>query len=368
MARRGKHGLPRFVSPARDRHGVVRLRFRKGLFSTYLKSKPDTDEFWQEYQAAMEGLRRASGQIGATRHRAGTIAATVLAYYRSPEYLGLSDATKTTYRGILDRFAKAHGDKPLKGLQRQHVKAILGRMADRPHAANNLLRLLRLLFDFAIESELADSNVARGVKGYKVRSKGFATWSEAEIAAFEARHPIGTRARLAMALMLYTGQRRGDVVRMGWQHVDGDRIALSQGKTGEALTIRMHRALLDALANTPKTNMTFLVTELGAPFSPAGFGNWFREMCDQAGLKGRSAHGLRKAAARRLAEAGNSTKRIQAITGHRTLKEVERYTRDADQRRLADEAVNSMPDRSDREQNYPNLGERLDKKRRKRLK
>jgi integrase len=368
MARRNRHGLPRHVSPARDRHGVVRLRFRKGLFSTYLKAKPDTPEFWIEYQAALAGLAAASRQIGAGRHRPGTIAAAILAYYQAPEFLGLSTATKTTYRGILDRFARQHGDKPIRGLERAHIKAILGKMADRPQAGNNLLRMLKTLLDFAVEIELIPRNPARGVRGFKVRSTGFATWSEADIALYEARHPIGTKPRLAMALLLYTGQRRGDVVRLGWQHVQGERISIRQEKTGATLAIRMHASLVEALAHAPRNNLTFLTTGQGAPYSAAGFGNWFREQCDAAGLKGRSAHGLRKAAARRLAEAGNSTKRIQSVTGHKTLKEVERYTLAADQQRLADEAIETMPGRSDREQDFPNLGERLDKTDRKALK
>ncbi|WP_252909934.1 tyrosine-type recombinase/integrase [Aliihoeflea aestuarii] len=355
------------------------MRFRKGLFSAYLSgiltdeareiaALLKTADFWQAYESALKGLDAATSAIGAKRARPGSVAALILSFYRSPEFLGLSEATKATYRGILDRFARLHGEDPVKLLQRQHIKAIIGGMSDRPHAANNLLRLLRLVLDFAVDIELIPTNAARGLKGFRVKAKGFATWSEADIAAFEARHPIGSRARLAMALMLYTGQRRGDVVRLGWQHVDGSRIAVQQNKTGQALKITMHAALLDALAHAPRTNMTFLITEFGAPFTPAGFGNWFREQCDSAGLKGLSAHGLRKAAARRLADAGNSTKRIQAITGHKTLKEVERYTLAADQQRLADEAVKSMPDRSDREQNFPNLGERLDKQASKRLK
>jgi integrase len=379
MARRNRDGLPAHVSPATDRHGRVRLRFRKGLFSTYLSGiladyRRDlakllkSPDFWTRYEAALAGETARQATIGAGRHRRGTVAATVLAYYRSPEFRGLATSTQSTYRGILDRFARDHGADPIAQLQRHHVKAIIGGMADRKQAANNLLRMLRILLDFAIDEELVAVNVARGVKGYPKKTSGFPTWTEDDIAAFEARHPIGTRARLAMALLLYTGQRRGDVVRLGWQHVSGHRLALRQGKTGEALAIKMHPAMVDALAETPRTNLTFLVTELGAPFSPAGFGNWFRVQCDAAGLQGLSAHGLRKAAARRLAEAGNSTKKIQAITGHRTLAEIERYTRAADQGRLADEAVDSMPDRSDREQNFPNLSEKLDKKQRKALK
>ncbi len=368
MARRSKQGFPPYVSKARDRHNKVRLRFRQGLFSTYLHSTYPSEQFWQEYQEALKGVRVAAGKIGASRRKPGSLAAVLAAYYVSPEFLGLRPSTKTTYRGILDRLALQHGDKPIHGIERQHIKAIIGQMADRPQAANNLLRLLRMLLGYAVDCEMIAKNPALGVKGFKVRTTGFPTWSEADIKAFETCHPIGTRARLAMALLLYTAQRRGDVVRMGWQHVRDDKISVSQGKTSQALVLRMHQALIDALAGAPRTNMTFLITEFGAPFSPAGFGNWFRECCDAAGLKGRSAHGLRKAASRRMADMGNSSKRIAAVTGHKTLKEVERYTREADQELMAGDAIATMPDRSDREQNYPNLDERLDKKNNKVLK
>ncbi len=361
MPRRNKHGLPLHVSPAKDRHGRVRLRFRKGLFSTYLTAARDTPEFWDQYRAACEGLKAAQSRIGATRLKPGSVSATVSAYYQSAEFRGLRATTQKVRRGILDRFVGKAGELPIAMLQRQHVKAMIGGMADRPNAANNFLKALRLLLEFAVDAEMIERNPARGVKGYRVKSEGHTTWSEADISAYEAHHPIGTRPRLAMALLLYTGQRRGDVIRMGWQHVEGDRIRVKQSKTGATLTLKMHPALVDALANTPRDNLTFLMTALGAPYSAAGFGNAFREWCNEAGLKQLSAHGLRKAAARRLAEASNSTKEIQSVTGHATLQEVDRYTRAADQQKLADRAIDSMPDRSDREQNFPNMSGRLDK-------
>jgi integrase len=368
MARRNRHGLPLHVSPAPDRHGKTRLRFRKGLYSTYLHAPLDTEEFWQEYQAALAGVKAAARTIGATRHRPGSIAAVALAYYQSPEFVGLRDSTKAVRRGIIDRFVRKAGQDPVRQLERKHVKAIIGGMAATPHAANNLLKALRLLLDFAVDVELIERNPAHGIKGIRVATKGFVSWTEADIAGYEKAHPIGTRARLAMALLLYTGQRRGDVVRMGWQHVVDQRIALRQEKTGVKLILKIHPALSDALAHTERSNLTFLITEQGAPFTPAGFGNLFRQWCDEAGLKGLSAHGLRKAAARRIANAGRSTKQIQALTGHATLQQVDLYTRASDQMKLADEAVDSMPDRSDREQSFPNLKPRLDKKPRKALK
>ncbi|MGE0829331.1 MAG: tyrosine-type recombinase/integrase [Hyphomonadaceae bacterium] len=175
--------------------------------------------------------------------------------------------------------------------------------------------------------------------------KGFTAWSESDIEAFEARWPADTRERLAMALMLYTGQRRGDIVRMGRQHVSGDTIRVTQNKTGASLIIPMHPKLRAIINDLPRDDLTFLRTAWGKPFVSTGFGNWFRDACDAAGLKDRSAHGLRKAAARRLAEAGCTALQIGAITGHVTLKEIARYTAAADQERMARDAMDKLNDK-----------------------
>jgi len=165
---------------------------------------------------------------------------------------------------------------------------------------------------------------------------------EVEIATFETRWPIGTRERLALALLLYTGQRRGDVIHMGRQHIAKGAIQLVQHKTKARLSIPIHPELQRVMDGTPSGNMTFLCTSNGKPFTAPGFGNWFREACDTANVRDCSAHGLRKAAARRLAEAGCSPHQIASVTGHKTLKEVERYTKAANQERLAQDAMRKI--------------------------
>jgi integrase len=146
-----------------------------------------------------------------------------------------------------------------------------------------------------------------------------------------------------MALALYTGQRRSDLVVMGKQHIRNGRIHITQQKTKTKLAIPIHPELQAVLYGTPSDHLTLLTTAFGRGFTPAGFGNWFRAACDEVGLaKGCSVHGLRKAACRRLAEAGCSANVIAAISGHRTLKEVARYTTAADQERLADTAIRAL--------------------------
>lgn len=348
MAKRIRNALPKYVTPARDRYKNVRLRFRKGLFSTYLKSPFPSDAFDVEYQAALRNEKTAHTEIGKSRTKAGSMAALVASYYGSPEFLGSATSTQTTYRGICEKIREKYGHTLVRDLQRRHVKTILGSMSATPAAANNFLKILRVLIRHALDEEIISRDPTVGIKGYGQKTGGFHTWTEDEIASFEKRHPIGTKPRLAMALMLYTGQRRGDAVKLGWKDVSKNRIAVRQEKTGTPLAIKMHASLVEALQMAPPDKGTFLLTAYGKPFTSAGFGNWFRERCNEAGLTHCTSHGLRKAAARRLAEAGNSANQIAAVTGHLSLKEVERYTRAADQEKMADAAVDTMPTRSDR--------------------
>lgn len=169
---------------------------------------------------------------------------------------------------------------------------------------------------------------------------GFHAWTEEEIAQFEGHHPIGSRERLALALGLHTGQRRGDVVRMGRQHIRGDVLHVKQEKTGAVLAIPLHPELAAILATVPSTQLTFLMTLRGKPFTAHAFTAWFAKACDDAGLPSACTfHGLRKAACRRLAEAGCTVHEIGAISGHATLREVERYTKAVDQAKLARAAM-----------------------------
>jgi integrase len=143
-----------------------------------------------------------------------------------------------------------------------------------------------------------------------------------------------------MALMLSTAGRREDAVRLGPQHVKNGRIRFTQAKNEHRAPVMvdlpLHPDLEAAIRSTPAGHLAFLVTEFGKPFSAAGFGGKFRAWCDEAGLPHCSAHGLRKAAATRLADAGATSHEIKAVTGHKSLEEVERYTRAVDSSALAD--------------------------------
>jgi integrase len=164
------------------------------------------------------------------------------------------------------------------------------------------------------------------------------SWDEADIAQFEAYWAVGTRERLAFDLLLYTAQRSGDVRQMGRQQIRDDAILVRQEKTKAFLELPIHPSLRPSLQTVPTGQMLFLTTKSGAGFTAGGFGNWFRDAARAAGIENRSAHGLRKSAATRLADAGCTEAQIKAVTGHTTSKEVERYTKARDQKRLAKDA------------------------------
>ncbi len=219
------------------------------------------------------------------------------------------------------------------------VEVLRDRKLANSQAANASLKAIRQVFKFGVQKKLTPSNPAREVEYFKSGSAGFYTWLPEEVRQFEVRHPVGSKARLALALMLFTGQRRSDIIRFGKQHAKDGRLAFTQYKgrnrKPKRLTLPILPALQKIIDATPCGDLTFLVNEWGRPFTDAGFGNWFRDRCVQAGVPGR-AHGLRKAGATIAANNGATSRQLMAIFGWDTLKEAERYTRGADQLRLAE--------------------------------
>ena len=349
--------LPEFVTAFKDRHGKERLRFRrKGSAGGYFKAALGTEEFRAEYRAFMDAAEPA---VGADRAAPGTVADLVGRYFATPTRLGPTAKTQATVRGILDGFRRDYGQLPVARMTFEHVEAIVAaripkrqvgkRIVGGVQAARKLRKELVRLFDFAVKAKMTAVNPAAQADRIKIapndRSKGWHTWTEDEITRYRDHHALGTKARLAMELMLWTDQRRGDAIRMGRQHIRDGRLFFTQGKTGADLGLPVAPQLLEAIVAMPpadKGHLCFLVTEYGKPFSDAGFGNWFRKRCDEAGLPQCSAHGLRKATMRRMAELGMSNQSMKSVSGHKTDQEVSRYTRAVDQQRMADTAIGML--------------------------
>ena len=276
---------------------------------------------------------------GAARTKQGTVNAAIVGYYDSMMFFGsLAPSTQAIRRQILERFRTDHGDKPIALLPKRFIVLTIGKL--KSSVAINWLSAIRHLMQYAVSANMCEVDPTQGIKLKTPKSDGIYTWSEQDIAAYEAAHGVGTKARLALALGLYTGQRRGDVLRMGRQHIRDGILSVKQQKTGVELRIPVHpdlRAIIDA---TPGDHLTFLTTRTGKPYAGDNFSEQFRAWCKAARLSEEcSFHGLRKAACRRLAEAGCSVNEIAAVSGHATLREVQRYTKAVDQERMARSAL-----------------------------
>lgn len=330
----------KYVKAYEDRHGKMRYYYRRpGFPSIALPGEPGGKEFAEAYEVAKQNAPR---KIGEDRVAPGSFSALIAEYYESTGYKILQPITKRTYRNVLERFRKDFGGMPVRLLTPARLDELLDSLAHKPGAQGTLRKVLRLILNLAVRRRLIVASPMVGVRLSRKPKVGFRAWTEAHIAAYRAHWPTGSRERLALELLLCTVQRRTDVVAMGRQHTKPGKIHVAQAKSkGQTrLWIPIVPELQAELDQVPATQLTFLQTQYGQPFTAAGFGNWFRECALAAGLpEGFTAHGLRKAGSRRLAEAGCTPNQIMAITGHANLSEVTLYTASADQERLAEEAI-----------------------------
>ena len=223
-------------------------------------------------------------------------------------------------------------------LERRHVVQILD--SKKPGAALDFLRGLRLIVKYALSIGIINTDPTAGIRLKLPKTGGHPTWTEHDIAVFEAAYPVGSKQRLALALLLGTALRVSDVVRIGRGHIREGVLRITQQKTGGTLAIPITAELAEIVnVSAPAEQLLFLMSDTSRPYSPAHFSEWFRDQCSTIGLGGLGAHGLRKAACRRLAEAGCSANEIAAISGHASLREVERYTKATDQARMARNAI-----------------------------
>jgi integrase/recombinase XerD len=328
----------------RDRYGNIRVYVRvPGRRKVRIKAQFGTDEFIAAYNAAVSDHVAPPRQAGPAKQ--GSFRHLCVLYYSSPSFKRLDEATQTWRRRALDAICEKHADKPVALLTPRHIRMLRDERADQPGAANQRLKALKALFAWGCEEkpEIVLLNPTWGVRKIKYATEGHHSWTAEEIKQYRERHPIGSKARIALDLLLYTGGRREDAVGLGPQHVRDARIRFTQAKNEHlnpvVVDIPLHPELAATIAATRSGHLTFLITAYGKPYTPAGFGNAMRDWCDQANLRHCSAHGLRKACATALAEAGATAHEIASVTGHQSLEEVERYTRAARKKKLADAAI-----------------------------
>jgi hypothetical protein len=149
-------------------------------------------------------------RIGSDRVIPRSIRALAIAYYDSAAFKGLKAITQGVYRNIIDRFCREtdkdgqpYGNKSAVTIKAHHVEKLMEARADKPDSANGLRKVLREMMKVAVKLEWRDNDPTLGVKKIKPKKKGgFHRWTDAEIAKFVERHPVGTKPCLAMGIGL----------------------------------------------------------------------------------------------------------------------------------------------------------------------
>jgi integrase len=331
----------RYVQEYRDRLGKIRRYFRRpGFKRVTLPGTPGSPEFMAAYESALVDERLPIGR----RHSDGTIGDLVAAFYRSSFFENLKPQSQRVYRLVLDKFSQEDGHRLVRDMPTRVAMNIIEKIGERkPAMANLTASVMRRLFAYAVKKEMRSDNPFAGLEAYKLGTHH--TWSEAEIAAYEAEWSIGKRERLALDLLLYTGQRVGDVAAMRRSDLRDGAIHIRQQKTGAELVIPLHPKLLRSIKACPASGLTLIGSPHGRPMTAKALSALVTRAAHAAGLPKKCVpHGRRKGAMRRLAECGSTSKEIAAMSGHRSLKEIERYTAAADQARLARSAVARLPE------------------------
>lgn len=358
MARRRL--LPKYVSAFIDIRGKERLRFRrKGYPGGYFTANLGTEAFREQYHAFMHP-EAAPAPNKAPRAAEGTLDDLIDRYCDPITRLGPTKVTQEKVRAVLEDFRKGRGDRPVRLVTFEALDKIIAKKREKTviptasgertiggvHAARKLRKELVRLFTFAHHTRMIDHNPALLTQKVKAtvdeKRGGFVPWTEDDITRYREHHALGTRERLAMELLLWTDQRRSDIVKMGRAQIKDGRIPVIQEKTGAVLWIALAPQLLEAIVAMPPhltSPFCFLVNKRGKPFTKESFGNWFREACIAAGVEHGRAHGLRKATLRRMADLQMSNKTMKAVSGQKRDEMIELYTADADQMRLADKAI-----------------------------
>jgi len=318
------------------RHGKTVWYFRiKAGPRTRLPGEYGSDEFMAAYRAALAGEKPATKTKTKTKTDPRSLNWLLNQYRESSSYRSLSSATRKQRDNIFKHVTDASGTAPYRAISRKHIVDGRERRAKTPSQARNFLDAMRGLFRWALEAQLVDEDPTLGVKNPRMpKNGGFEAWNDEDVQKYHYHWPLGTKERVWIDVILYTGLRRGDAVLLGRQHVRDGVATIRTGKTGTEVVIPILEPLRRTLDAGPTGDMHFIVGETGKPLTKESFGNMFRRACNEAGVT-KSAHGLRKIAATRAAEAGATVAELEAMFGWSGGAMASLYTKTADRRRLA---------------------------------
>jgi integrase len=340
-----------------DRHGKRRWRFRRGKKTIQLPHEPGHPEFEAAYLAAVEG-RPAPQRATVVPLPSAVVpkslkAAWLILKRDDPEWKALGPDIKIAQTRIIERFLTmpvvegeplTFGHTLVEFLKRKHVKALIARKSNTPHAAAHLLRVIRKLVGVALDQEWIENDPTYRIT-YRPEYGGWKAWPTDMLDRFEARWSIGSTPRLVYSLALYFGHRRSDVARVRPSDFEAAAGNVTQKKTRKALWIPMHPNLKEVLEAIPDlAEREFVViTQYGKPFSPKSLTGHMAEWTKAAGIPpGHTLHGLRKTLGKALAEHGATTRQLMDVLGHEDIKHAELYSREAEQRLMAEAAMGKL--------------------------
>ncbi|WP_026783124.1 tyrosine-type recombinase/integrase [Pleomorphomonas koreensis] len=344
-----------------DRHGNPRIYFwrGKGHKRIRIRALPGTEAFDAAYAAALAQDTSTGACVAKQRIiQPGTFRWLCARYISEcADFLRCTEETRRVRRRVIETMlleprkpgsTDLFADFPLNRLTAQAITILRDRKRTAPEAANTRLKALRQLFAWACS--LPDSgmafNPARDVKFFRTATEGHHTWTRDEVYQFIARHPLGTRAHLAMSIMLYTGVRISDLAQMGPQMLRDGWLYFIETK-GRTRIVKPREILVlpilqEAIDAHTFGHLHFMVTAYGKPFSIKGLGQWFKDRCIEAGLPHCSAHGLRKAGATIATENGATEQELMAIFGWETSEQADGYTRKVNRRRLVARSIHKI--------------------------
>jgi integrase len=342
---------PPHLHQERTRHGKTVWYVRIGHGPRIrLTAEYGSSDFEAQYRAAL------SDQPVERRKReapAGSLAWLFDRYRETVGWSGLSLATKRQRENIMAGVLAQAGHEPVAAIKRAHIVAGRDRRGETPAQARHFLDAMRGLFRWALDAGHVKADPTAGIANpAQPKRGGFPVWTEDDLARYESRWPVGTKERVWLDVLLYTGLRRGDAVQLGRQHVRDGIATLRTEKTGITVTIPILPALAATLAAGPCGELVFICGETGKPLTKESFGNMFRDACRAAGVS-KSAHGVRKIGATRAAENGATVAELEAIFGWSGGGMASLYTRAADRARLAKGAMSKLAGRTPSEHFIP---------------
>lgn len=332
---------PIYLQLRYSRHGKACWYVRVGRGKLIrLRAEYDTKEFWAEYEAARSGKPKPS-TVPPTK--SASLKWLVDRYKDSGAWVALSPATRRQRENIFANVLAQGGDEPFLAIKPSDLEAAKDDRRDTPAQARNFLDAMRGLFRWAKDANFVKVDPTEGIKNpaRAYDGPGFPAWTEEDIARYEAHWPHGTRQRVWLHVLLYTGLRRGDAVKLGRQHVRDGVATIWTEKTGTEVAIPILPILAATLAAGPTGDLAFICGARGEPLTKESFGNVFSEACRIAGVK-KSAHGVRKIGATRAAENGATVAELEALFGWSGGQMASHYTRAADRRRLAKASASKL--------------------------